>query len=81
MHPSMHPTTCCSWFVIHCPKLEANAWVGTGIDAAGALSIMIEDLKQLLSAMPSTVEAVDAVCGTTETCATDKVAVNGAAPA
>ncbi len=64
----------------HCPKLGANAWVGTGIDAAGALSIMIEDLKQLLSAMPSAV-AVDAACGTTKTLATDKVTANGAAPA
>merc|ERR1719231_834343 len=53
---------------------------GTGIDAAGALSIMIEDLKQLLSAMPSAV-AVDAACGTTKTLATDKVTANGAAPA
>lgn len=62
----------------HCPKLEANAWVGTGIDAAGALSIMIEDLKQLVSAMPSTL-AVDAACGITAT--TDKVSAIGAAPA
>ena len=41
----------------HTAKTAANAWVGTGIDAAGALSIMMQDLKGLLVAMPATVAA------------------------
>lgn len=67
----------------HCPKLEANCWVGVEIDAAGALSIMIEDLKQLLSTMPHAIPAqplpiaTDAVVATTAA----KVPLNGAAPA
>lgn len=60
----------------HCPKLKANCWVGVGIDAAGALSIMVEDLKQLLSAMPSSITA-DAIVAV----AAEKLLLDGAAPA
>lgn len=60
----------------HCPKLQANCWVGVGIDAAGALSIMVEDLKQLLSAMPSAVTAEP-----TAAAAAEKRLLDGAAPA
>lgn len=62
----------------HCPKLKANAWVGTGIDSAGALSIMIEDLRQLLSGMP---KATPADAESDIAVAPEKLPLNGAAPA
>jgi len=65
----------------HCPKLKTNAWVGTGIDSAGALSILIEDLRQLLSAMPRAMPA-DADSGPTDVAMSlEKLPLKGAAPA
>jgi len=62
----------------HCPKLAANAWIGTGIDEQAALSIMMQDLHELLAAMPATATTAqaeaEAAGDSVTTAATTKVA-------